>query len=58
LWIELNDCWTFWKNEVKPHLARNVDEIILAEYPDRYAYVAKRWSTRFSEPVIVLEKHH
>jgi hypothetical protein len=57
-WIGLSDRWTFWKNEVKPHLAKSADEIVLEEYPDRYAYVAKRWSTRFSETVIVLEKHH
>ena len=57
VWIDPKECYEFWQSEVKPHLVVG-DEIDLESYPDEYAYVAKRWTTKLAAPVSVLEKHH
>ena len=58
VWVELDQCFDFWKREVKPHLASPGIRIYLDQYPGEYAYSARRWSTHLTNPVVVLEKMH
>jgi hypothetical protein len=58
IWIDVDECYPFWKREVKTHLADPDHGIVLESYPDQYAYIARRWATELSHPVVVLEKHH
>lgn len=57
-WISERECFHFWKNEVRPHLAS--DGIVrLDEFPGAYCYFAFRWEPRTPElPIVVLEKNH
>jgi hypothetical protein len=57
-WIEPDQCYTFWKTEVNPHLASYSDRIHLEDFPDEYAYIASEWSGDTTAPVILLEKIH
>ena len=58
-WIELSECYRFWKNEVKPHLADPKQRTLLEAFPDSYCYFASEWGDAGqSPPIIVLEKHH
>ena len=56
-WIGLQDCYPFWKNEVKPHIAG--ERAVLEEFPGEYCYFAWKWDTATeAAPIVVLEKSH
>ena len=58
-WINAEECYQFWKDEIKQHLASSRDKLFLDHFPDAYCYVASRWEgAGFSEPIVLLEKHH
>lgn len=57
-WIQLRDCYQFWKSEGKPHMAAE-SRAVRAEFTDGYCYFASQWdSGKPIAPIIVLEKHH
>jgi len=57
-WLDVEQCFVFWKNEVKIHLAGSTDRINLAGYPDGYAYLASEWRSQNDSVVVLLEKIH
>jgi hypothetical protein len=57
-WIPLDDCFRYWKNEVKPHLADPDSRVSLNEYDQGYCYFARLWSVKDAADVVVLEMHH
>jgi hypothetical protein len=57
-WIQLHDCYQFWKEEVKPHLAAG-SKAVLDEFPGSYCYFASEWDNGVdAQPIVVLEKSH
>lgn len=57
-WIPASECFRFWQNEAKPHLASGT-EVSLNQFPGGYCYFACRWEGREPEaPIVVLEKQH
>ena len=56
-WIDQHNCFEFWKNGVKAHIAAP-EQLELAAFPGEYCYVASEWMTEQQDRVIVLEKHH
>jgi len=57
-WIDLADCYNFWKSEVKPHLAVG-ERIVLDDFPDSYCYIASEWnSAEQTKPIVLLERAH
>src|SRR5215469_13005915 len=57
-WIQLHDCYRFWKDEVKPHLAED-SKAVLDEFPGSYCYFASLWDDGVgATPIVVLEKAH
>jgi len=58
-WILLRECYPFWKEEVKPHLATPKSTVVLDEFPDGYCYFASQWAAKPGEvAIVVLEKRH
>ena len=57
-WVDIDDCFRFWKTEVSKHLANDFNKIELDAFPDNYAYLASRWTAENKAPIIVLEKCH
>jgi hypothetical protein len=57
-WISTHQSFDFWKTEVKPHLADDINNINLDNFMDNYAYVASKWSGEIEIPIILLEKYH
>ena len=60
VWVPLEDCYRFWKDEAKSHLVEpDVAEtgFRLEDLPGAYAYMAAEWGET-TWPVIVLEKAH
>ena len=58
-WIAANDCFHFWKDEVKPHVLEGDSQAGLTSFSGEYCYIASLWEASGSEtPVILLEKHH
>ena len=57
-WITVENCFTFWKSEVVIHLADDLNEIFLDEFPENYAYVASLWKGGAQESIVLLEKFH
>ncbi len=57
-WISLEDCYEFWKSEVKLHLAHPEAEIYLEDFPAEYCYSASEWKTDAGEPIVLLMKSH
>jgi hypothetical protein len=57
-WISYDKSFDFWKAELKPHLAGNINNINLNSFLDNYAYVASEWSGKNEAPIILFEKYH
>jgi hypothetical protein len=58
LWIPLEDCYEFWKSEVKTHLAQPEADIYLEDFPGEYCYLASQWQAEEGEPIVLLMKSH
>ena len=57
-WIDPNQCYRFWKEEIQERLAENPDKFYLNDFPDGYAYFASEWTSEDGEPIILFEKAH
>jgi hypothetical protein len=58
-WVGPQDCFDFWKTEVKPHLAKINSQIMLDSFPDAYCYTASEWDkTEGVPPIVLLERYH
>jgi hypothetical protein len=58
-WISEQDRFTFWKAEVRGHLAPpEIDNLRPGAYPSEYCYVASLWCCAESKPIVLLEKYH
>ena len=58
-WVSVEDCFRFWKEEVKPRLVEPTaaERIRLEEYPGEYCFVATEWGAE-TLPLVVLEIYH
>lgn len=56
-WIPASECFEFWKNEAKPHLAGDT-KVDLNEFPGGYCYFASQWEGETTAPIVLLEKSH
>jgi hypothetical protein len=56
-WIPASECFDFWKDEVKPHLASGT-KAALDGFPGGYCYFASQWGEGTTAPIVLLEKHH
>jgi hypothetical protein len=56
-WIPVNECFLFWKNDAKRHLATG-RKAILDEFPGTYCYFASQWDSAESTPIVLLEMTH
>jgi len=58
-WITPEECYTFWKSEVKPHIAEPEAQSRLEDFPDEYCYFASEWKTaNGGDPIVLLTKSH
>ena len=57
-WVAPDECYRFWKTEVKTHLAASSSRNYLDDFPDEYCYLASEWESPLGRPLIVLEKLH
>ena len=55
VWVLPGECFTFWKAEVKAHLADPQQRVFLDEFPDAFCYFASEWLTSDGPPVVVFE---
>lgn len=58
-WLELEECYEFWRNEVKPNLCSEKEEgCDLSDFPNGYMYFASEWESSSSYPIVVLSVYH
>jgi hypothetical protein len=59
-WIPAEDCYSFWKEEVKAHLVEPEGEkrIYLDDFPGEYCYIAEEWGEGELDRVVVLRTLH
>ena len=59
-WIDLAGCYSFWKDEVQPHLWPPGEAISLDDFPGSYCYSASAWrhADPSVPPIVVLETSH
>jgi hypothetical protein len=57
-WIPKNEKFSFWKTEVKTHLAEPESEPFLEDFPDEYFYSASEWKSFDGDSIILLSKAH
>jgi hypothetical protein len=60
-WIRPDDCYRFWKEEVKPHLVEpDAFErgIRLEDWPGEDFFVGTEWGEDGRSSVVLLETHH
>jgi hypothetical protein len=56
-WIDLEDCYRFWMNEVKHHLAEPEEQINSNVMSELYFYAASEWESQEpNSPIVVLER--
>jgi hypothetical protein len=58
LWIDPAECYCFWKDSVKLHIAEPEAAITLTDYKGSYCFFASEWNDSSSSTVVLLEKHH
>lgn len=58
LWIDPAECYSFWKDSAKLHIAEPGGAITLSDYEGSYCFFASQWNDSSSLPVVVLERHH
>jgi hypothetical protein len=60
-WIAPEDCYRFWKDELKPHLVepdRAEKGFRLEEFSGGFCFLASVWGAEKNEFVVVLETYH
>jgi hypothetical protein len=58
-WIELEDCYRFWMDEVQHHLVAPEAKLAMDQMPGVYCYRASEWqSGEIASPIVVLEVQH
>ena len=57
-WVSAEDCYQFWKSEVKRHLAHPDNKTYLEDFPGEYCYFASEWKADLGEPIVLLSKSH
>jgi hypothetical protein len=57
-WVSPEDCYEFWKSEVKVHLAQPDAKTYLEDFPGEYCYFASEWKADVGEPIVLLAKSH
>jgi hypothetical protein len=57
-WIPADECYGFWKSEVKNHLADPSKKIYLEDFPDEYCYVASEWESEDGKPIVLVVMWH
>jgi hypothetical protein len=57
-WLTDEDRFSFWKSEVRPHLANPGQGAWHETFPDSYCYFGSEWADGSDVPIVVLEKSH
>jgi hypothetical protein len=57
-WVPVDECYSFWKSEVKSHLADPAAGNYLEDFPDEYCYFASEWESEGGEPIVLLVMSH
>jgi hypothetical protein len=57
-WVPAEDCYSFWKSEVKGHIADPAAKKYLGDFSDEYCYFATEWKPGDGGPIILLTMHH
>lgn len=57
-WIAPKDRFSFWKSEVRPHLAEPEQHVWLDSFPDSYCYFGSEWRDASDVPIVALVRSH
>lgn len=57
-WVPVDECYDFWKSEVKNHLADPAANNYREDFPDEYCYFASEWESEGGEPIVLLVMSH
>ena len=57
-WLSIQDCYTFYKANLRDHIINNADPIDLGSLKDNFGYLASLWTSMSDDPIILLEMFH
>jgi hypothetical protein len=57
-WLPLENCYDFFKSELKDHLVTDYNRYYLEDCKDGYAYLASRWASEDGQSIVLLETYH
>ena len=58
-WIPLDECYRFWKSEVKMRVVNpEAEGFYLEDFPEEYCYIAEEWEADEGERIILLIVTH
>lgn len=57
-WVPVDECYGFWKSEVKNHLADSAAKNYSENFPGGYCYFASQWESKDGAPIILLTMRH
>ncbi len=58
IWLELEKCFSDWKENIQAQVVEEVDGFSLEDYPNGIAYVASEWRNNDDMRIILLETFH
>ena len=57
-WLPADECFEFWRTQVKEHVANPEESHNPWEWPDGYFYFASEWDSPSGVPIVLLTVHH
>jgi hypothetical protein len=57
-WIPESECFQFWQEECRSHLADPEKPAPLEAFPGEYCYSPSEWLSSAGSPIVVLEMQH
>lgn len=57
-WAPVEECFTYWKSEVKGHVADPASKNYPGDFPGEYCYFASEWESGDGRPIVLLTVSH
>ena len=57
-WVPVDECYSFWKSEVRNHLDDPAANNYPEDFPNEYCYFASEWEAQGGGPIVLFVVSH